>query len=224
VSDRFPQLSPSPWLRGSWLRTFAGASCQNTTGLGGALFVVRPPPLGQGGLELAQPQINLVAERNAVELLADGWVEAVDDAVGWRTLPLGPPRVKVLPRLGQLRGRGSRTATVLRPPLRQPAAQPHCRGLTEGHALVGEQVRCRQGRLALGARGKGPFALGVDDGLRGAAPSAFARADGEGVVRSTLPRTCTLTLAVGFLLPLGLLEGRRSRLGSALPLLGPLGL
>ena len=58
-----------------------------------------------------------------------------------------------------------RTATVLRAPVGEEAAQRHLLGLKEGHDLVIEQVRRRSRGLAVIELGKGDLAIGIDEGL-----------------------------------------------------------
>jgi hypothetical protein len=97
----------------SCLRTFASAFCHNPTGLGvGALhWILRQPPI-QISLEFHQTQRNLLAERDARELIEDGLVEPLDDPVGLRTLPLGAGMVDMLHRQVPFIDMSVGTATV----------------------------------------------------------------------------------------------------------------
>src|SRR3954451_6396960 len=59
-------------------------------------FIVLADPQIDVGLQLVNRTIHLFAERDAVELVEHGLVEALADAVGLRTLCLGPRMVDVL--------------------------------------------------------------------------------------------------------------------------------
>src|SRR5207247_11219709 len=64
----------------------------------GALFVVLDEPYIRIGLQLVDRQIDLLAERNPVELVQDSAMEALANAVGLRALGLGAAVVDVLDR------------------------------------------------------------------------------------------------------------------------------
>ena len=54
-----------------------------------ALFIVLDEPDVEIGLQLVDRQIDLLAERNPVELVQDSAMEALANAVGLRALGLG---------------------------------------------------------------------------------------------------------------------------------------
>ena len=64
----------------------------------GALFVVLDEPEIEIGLQLVDRQIDLLAERNPVELVQDSAVEALANGVGLRALGLGTAVIDVLDR------------------------------------------------------------------------------------------------------------------------------
>jgi hypothetical protein len=63
----------------------------------GALFIVDEPDV-EIGLQLVDRQIDLLAERNSIELVQDSAVEALANAVGLRALGLGAAVIDVLDR------------------------------------------------------------------------------------------------------------------------------
>ena len=62
----------------------------------GAYFIVLDKPEIEIGLQLSDRPIELLAERHAVELVEQGLVEALADAVGLRAPGLGAGVVDVL--------------------------------------------------------------------------------------------------------------------------------
>src|SRR5690348_1374122 len=64
----------------------------------GALFIVLDEPEVEIGLQLVDHQIDLLAERNPVELVQDSAMEALANAVGLWALGLGAAVVDVLDR------------------------------------------------------------------------------------------------------------------------------
>ena len=63
----------------------------------GALFVVLDEPDIEIGLQLVDCQIDLLTERNSVELVQDRAVETLANAVGLRALGLGAAVIVLAP-------------------------------------------------------------------------------------------------------------------------------
>ena len=78
-------------------------------------------------------------------------------------------------------------------------------GLKEGDDLSVEQVRRRQGGLAVLELGKAYLGVGIDEGLLGEPPHALERPDLKRILRPTIARTFALKLPMGFLVHLCLL-------------------
>ena len=62
----------------------------------GALFIVFDEPDVEVGLQLVDRRIDLLAERNPVELVQDSAMEALTDSIGLRALGLGAAVIDVL--------------------------------------------------------------------------------------------------------------------------------
>src|ERR1700759_516985 len=88
-----------------------------------ALFVVAGNPDIEVGLQLLDPAVDPLAERDLVELVEYRLVEALADAVGLRPKGLGPGVVDILDREVEFVFRGLRGATILGAAIRQHAGQ-----------------------------------------------------------------------------------------------------
>ena len=87
-----PWLSSHEFLLRHWQRVKEGLHrglTEAPAALMGALFVVLDEPDIEIGLQLVDRQIDLLAERNPVELVQDSAMEALANAVGLRALGLG---------------------------------------------------------------------------------------------------------------------------------------
>ena len=101
------------------------------------------------GLQLVDRTIHLLAERDTVELVEHGLVEALADAVGLRALGLGARVIDVLDREVELVFVPLRIAAVLAAAVGQHAQQLDVVLLEErDHAIV-EQIGRRDRRLAI---------------------------------------------------------------------------
>ena len=72
----------------------------------GALLIVVDEPEVEIGLQLLDRQIDLLAERNSVELVQDSTMESLANAVGLRALGLGAAVIDVFDREVELVFRG----------------------------------------------------------------------------------------------------------------------
>src|ERR1700757_4560547 len=73
----------------------------------GALLIVFDEPDVEIGLQFVDRRIDLLAERNPVELVEDGAMEALANAIGLRAFGLGAAMVDVLDGQIELVNRGS---------------------------------------------------------------------------------------------------------------------
>ena len=91
-----PSVSPS--REGARQERSASGSCRSTTGPDVAFPHLVDEPGIEIGVQLLNPPVDLFAERDAVELVEQGAMEALADSVGLRAFSLGPGVVDVLDR------------------------------------------------------------------------------------------------------------------------------
>ena len=97
------------------------------------------------------------------------------------------------------------TATILRTPIREDPTQGNLVGIKERHHLVIEQIRSRQGALAVVELGKGHLTIGIDEGLLVETAYPLQRPDIERILRATIARTFALKFPMRFFFDLRLL-------------------
>src|SRR4029453_9121294 len=99
------------------------------------LSVLSEPPF-QIGLEVHQACVNLLPNRNSIELSEHGLMQPFDYTIGLRTLDLGPGMVDVFHGYIQLILVRVGTTTIFSSPIGQDPAQRHFMGSKEGDDLV----------------------------------------------------------------------------------------
>jgi len=172
----------------------------------GPLLVVFGDPRIKVGLQLVDGAIDLLAKRHPVELIQDGAMKALADAVGLRALGLGAAVIDVLNREVEFVFVALGTAK-LGAAIGQHARQPDGVLVIERHHPIIEDLGRGDRGLAVIELGKGDFGIGVDDGLLTDPADTLQGADIEGVLGTAITGTFALRLAVRFLVGLGLLEG-----------------
>lgn len=132
-------------------------------------------------------------------------MKALPDPIGLRTLHFGAGMIAMLHGPIQLVFMAVWTATILRAPIGQNAAQRHLVRLKERHHLVIKQIGSGEGGLTVIELGKAHLGVGSNAGLLIAAPHALQRPDVKRILRPTLPRTVALKLPMRLFVYLGLL-------------------
>jgi hypothetical protein len=89
----------------------------------GALLVVLPEPQLQISLEFLEAGIDLLAKGNAVALIEHGFMEPLTNPIGLGTFALGAGVIDILNRQIEFILVAVGTATVLRAPIGQDAAE-----------------------------------------------------------------------------------------------------
>ena len=143
--------------------------------------------------------------------------------MGLGTLYFGAGMIDVFHRQVQFIFMAIGTPTILRPPIGQNPAEWYFVGIKERDPLVIEEIGSGERGLAVIELGKAHLGVGIDEGLLIDPADALSRPDVECILRPTIAWTCTLKLAVGFFLDLGLLQGGQLRLRQDMALLGDLG-
>ena len=170
----------------------------------GAVVVVVRQPVIQIDLQLLDGLVNLASERDLVELLQDGLVEALADAVGLRVAYLGLGMLDVIQGQIELVVMRFRLAAILGATIGQDADHAHALFGEERQHPVVEQIGSRDRRLGGVELGRSPLGVGIDEGLLVNPADALERADVEGVLAAEIAGMGRLDLAVGdivFLLP-----------------------
>src|SRR5512133_1984901 len=150
-------------------------------------------------LQLVDGAINLLAERDPVELVQDGAMEALTDSIGLRALGLGTAVIDVfdgevelvLVALG---------AAKLGAAISQHTRQPDTMLIIERHhAVVKDLGSCDRG-LAIIELGEGDFGIGVDHGLLVDPADTLPGADIEGILVAAITGALAVEFAMGFLI------------------------
>jgi len=128
-------------------------------------LVIALDPIIEIALQVADRAIDLLAERHAIELVEDGLMEPLGDAIGLRALGLGARMVDVLDRQIELIFVVLRVAAIFRAAIGQHAAELHLVGVVERHDPIVEQIGGGDRRLAVIELGEGDLGVGVDEGL-----------------------------------------------------------
>src|SRR3954470_24496759 len=165
-------------------------------------FVVLTDPCIEIDLQFVDRTIHLLAERDTIELVQHGLVEALADAVGLRTLGLGAGLIDVLDRKIELVFVPLRVAAVLAAAVGQHARELHVVALEQRDHAVIDEVSRRERRLAIVELGANDLAVGVDEGLLVDAPDPLHVADIECVLGAAIARMLALELAMRLLLGL----------------------
>src|SRR3984893_1445364 len=128
-------------------------------------LVVAIDPFIKIGLQGLDRSVELLAERDTVELVEDGLVKALDNAIRLWALRLGPRMVNVFHREIKLVVVMLGIAAIFRAAVGQHTAEPHLLFVEERQdAIVQEIGRC-DWRLPIIEFGEGDLRVGVDEGL-----------------------------------------------------------
>src|SRR6266567_3652449 len=187
------------------------------------LIVFRDPGI-QVSLQLVDRTVHLFAERDTIEFVEHGLVEAFTDAVGLRALGLGARVIDVLDRKIELVLVPFGIAAILAAAVGQHAQQLNLMAVEEWQDPVVQKIGRRDWRLAIIELGEGHLAVGVDEGLLVDPPHALQIADIERILAAAVARMLALELAVGLLLGLGPFERHDLGLGEHQAFPGALGL
>src|SRR6202045_4267031 len=130
-------------------------------------LVVAPDPFNQDRLQGLDRSVELLAERDTIELVEDGLVKALDNAICLWALRLGPRMVNVFHREIKLVVVMLGIAAIFRAAVGRHTAEPHLLFVEERQdAIVQEIVRCDWRLLPIIEFGEGDLRVGVDEGLR----------------------------------------------------------
>src|SRR5271166_253567 len=161
------------------------------------LLVVAIDPEIEIVLQVRDRGIELLAEGDAVELIEDGLVEALSDAIRLRALRLGPRMVDVLDGEIKLVFVMLGIAAIFRAAIGQHPRKHHFFFVEERHDPVIQEIGRRDRRLAIIEFGKGHFRIGVDEGLLIDAANALHVADVESVLRAAIAGALAFELTSG---------------------------
>src|SRR6516165_1166994 len=155
-------------------------------------LVVFSDPHVHISLQFVDWTIYLFAERNTIELVERGLVEAFTDAVRLRALGLGARVIDVLDCQIQLVLVPFGIAAELAAAVSQHAQELDIVLLEEWQHAVIEQIGRRDGHLAVIELGKAYLGIGVDEGLLVDASNALQVADIERILGAAVPG-CSLS-------------------------------
>jgi hypothetical protein len=113
------------------------------------LLIVLVDPQIEMGLQLVDRTIHLFAERDTIELVEHGFVEALADAVGLRALGLGARVIDVLDRKLKLVFASLRVATILAAAVAQYAQKLDIRSWARTLNTCSRHQASRPGRRLL---------------------------------------------------------------------------
>jgi len=113
------------------------------------LLIVLVDPQIEIGLQLVDRTIHFFAERDTIEFVEHGFVEALADAVGLRALGLGARVIDVLDRKVKLVFVSLRAATILAAAVGQYAQKLDIVLLEQRHHPIIEQIGGRDRGLAI---------------------------------------------------------------------------
>src|SRR5438034_1086590 len=164
------------------------------------LIVFRDPGF-QVSLQLVDRTVHLFAERDTIEFVEHGLVEAFTDAVGLRALGLGARVIDVLDREIELVLVPFGIAAILAAAVGQHAQQLNLMAVEEWQDPVVQKIGRRDWRLAIIELGEGHLGVGVDEGLLVDPPHALQIADIERILAAAVARMLALELAVELLEP-----------------------
>ncbi len=99
-------------------------------------FIIVAQPLIEVRLQFSKRGVDLLPERDPIELIEHGLMEPLHDAVSLGTFHLGAGMVNILDRSRQLILMTIGTATVLRAPIGENPTQRHLVFLKERHHLI----------------------------------------------------------------------------------------
>ena len=129
------------------------------------LLIVRDEPRIEVHLELDETAVELFPKRDLIELLQDGLVKPLADAVGLRTLHLRLRVIDVVDRQEELVRVLIVPAAELSPPIGEDAQHLRALDLEERQDPVIEQVRRGNRRLGRIQLRRGPLRVGIHEGL-----------------------------------------------------------
>src|SRR4051794_168572 len=165
-------------------------------------LVVLADPCIEIVLQLVHRTIYSFAERDTIEFVQHGLVEALADAVGLRALGLGSRVIDVLDREIEFVFVSLGIAAILAAAVGQYARELYVMALEQrDHAVVYEIGR-RDRRLAIVELGTNHLAVGIDEGLLVDAPDPLHIADIERVLGAAIARMLALELAMRLFLVL----------------------
>ena len=174
-----------------------------------SLFVVPGDPGIEVSLQLLEAGVDAFAERHLIELLQDGFVEALADAVGLRASRLGAAVVDVLDGQIELVFMRLGGAAEFRAAVGQHAAEFDVVLVEERHDAVVDQVGGGDRGLAVIQLGERHLRIGVDQGLLVDPAHPLEGADIEGVLCPAVARALALELAMRLVVLAGPLGGRQ---------------
>src|SRR6516165_9002631 len=163
-----------------------------------APLVVVDEPGVEVALQLVDRAVDLLAEGNPVELVEDGAMEALANAIGLRALGLGAGMVDVLNGEIELVFVALRAAK-LGAAIGQHARQADAVLVIKRHHPIIEDFGRGDRSLAIVQLGKGDLGVGVDEGLLIDPADALQRSDIEGVLCAAVTRALAIELAMRLL-------------------------
>ena len=99
-------------------------------------FIIVAQPLIEVRLQFSKRGVDLLPERDPIELIEHGLMEPLHDAVSLGTFHLGAGMVNILDRSRQLICLTSGTATIFRAPIGEDPTQRDLLFLKERHYLI----------------------------------------------------------------------------------------
>ena len=166
-----------------------------------AVFEAPAEPLVEIGLQLGQAVVELLTERNPIELVEHRLVEALANSVRLRALGLGPAVVDILDREIQFVLVPLRVAAVLTAAIGEHPAERDGVLLIERQHPVIQQIRRGDRRLDVVKLGEADLGVGIDEGLLVDAAHSLQRADVKGILCAAITWAFAIELAVRFLCP-----------------------
>src|SRR5262245_23765095 len=191
--------------------------------------LMRPPMvvLDQPGIEISlqllDAVVDLLAERDAIELIQYSAMEALTDSIGLRALGLGAAVVDVLDGEVELVFMALGPAK-LGAAIGQHARQPYTVLVIDRHHPVVEDLGSSDRGLAVIEFCKADLGVCVDDGLLIDPADALQGTDVKGILRAAIAGAFALELAMRLLVSLGLLERGNLGLDQQGPILRHFGL
>src|SRR5437773_8051144 len=177
-----------------------------------APMIVIDEPGVEVSLQLVDRLIDLFAKGDPVELVEDGAMKALANAIGLRALGLGAAVVDVLNGEIELVFMAL-GAAKLGAAIGQHARQTDAVLVIKRHHPIIEDLGRGDRGLAIVEFGERDLGIGVDKGLLIDPPDALQRSDIEGVLRAAIARALAVELAMRLLVGLGLLERGNLRFG-----------
>ena len=176
-----------------------------------ALFIILLHPFVKISLQFLNAAVDLLAKGDAVELIQQGFVETLADAVGLRATRFCPRVVDILNGQIELIFMPIMGAAEFRATIRQNTIDTQAMLVKERYHPIIEQIGGRQRCLAIIELGETHLRVGINPRLLIDPAYTFQGANIETILRNTVARMFAFKFPMGFLVGLRLLQ--RDQLG-----------